>query len=103
MTGGNIGNAKTDGIVKDLGMHGNQYSLMITLTNVPFVVLEPVVTVMVKRYGGNRVIPSLILLSGIFSMCQVAAKNYGGILTCRLLLASAQSGFFSGCELLFLT
>ncbi|KAL3479560.1 major facilitator superfamily domain-containing protein [Aspergillus californicus] len=96
MTGGNIGNAKTGGLDQDLGLHGEQYSLMITLTNVPFAVLEPFVTVLVKRIGGNYVIPFLILTSGIISLCQTAVKDYAGIMTCRLLLACVQSGFFSG-------
>ncbi|KAL3459729.1 pantothenate transporter [Aspergillus heterothallicus] len=96
MTGGNIGNAKTDGLDKDLGLHGEQYSLMMTLTNVPFAVLEPFVTVLVKRAGGDYVIPFLIFTSGIISLCQTAVKNYAGIMACRLLLACVQSGFFSG-------
>jgi predicted MFS family arabinose efflux permease len=95
MTGGNIGNAKTDGIEHDLGMVGEEYSLMMTLINIPFVVVEPFVTLMVKKYGGHPVIPSLILVSGVISLCQVAVKNYAGLLTCRMLIACAQSGFFS--------
>jgi hypothetical protein len=53
MTGGNIGNARTDGLDKDLGLHGEQYSLMLTLVQVPFAVLEPFVTVLVKRWGAT--------------------------------------------------
>ncbi|KAF2489162.1 putative allantoate permease [Lophium mytilinum] len=96
-TGGNIGNAKTDGMDKDLHLHGEQYSTMMTLINVPFVLLEPVQTMMVKRYGGRRVIPCLLFGWGIVSMCQSTVTNYAGILTCRLLISCFQSGFFSGC------
>ncbi|KIX00647.1 uncharacterized protein Z518_09712 [Rhinocladiella mackenziei CBS 650.93] len=96
-TGGNIGNAKTDGLDDDLGLHGEEYSLMMTLVNVPFVLLEPVQTMMVKRYGGRIVIPSLLFGWGVVSICQAAVVNYAGILTCRLIIACFQSGFFSGC------
>ncbi|XXH02466.1 hypothetical protein Hte_008842 [Hypoxylon texense] len=96
-TGGNIGNAKTDGMDKDLGLVGEEYSLMMTLINVPFVLLEPVQTMMVKRYGGRIVIPSLLFGWGIVSMCQTVVKNYAGIMVCRMLIACFQSGFFSGC------
>ena len=82
---------------KDLGLIGEQYSIMMTLINVPFVLLEPVQTMMVKRYGGRIVIPSLLFGWGIVSMCQAAVSNYAGILACRLLIACFQSGFFSGC------
>ncbi|KAL4863231.1 hypothetical protein BDV12DRAFT_189844 [Aspergillus spectabilis] len=85
MTGGNIGNAKTDGLDKDLGLHGEQYSIMLTLVNVPFAVLEPFVTVLVKRIGGNYVIPFLILTSGIISLCQTAVQNYAGMRAVGLL------------------
>jgi sugar phosphate permease len=34
---------------------------------------------------------------GIVSLCQATVKNYAGILTCRILIACFQSGFFSGC------
>ncbi|KAL5361992.1 major facilitator superfamily domain-containing protein [Aspergillus floccosus] len=95
MTGGNIGNAKTGGIERDLGMVGEQYSMMMTLVNIPFVVVEPFVTLMVKKYGGHLVIPSLILISGVISLCQVAVRNYAGLLTCRMLIACSHSGFFS--------
>lgn len=78
-------------------MHGEQYSTMMTLVNVPFVILEPVQTMMVKRYGGRIVIPCLLFGWGIVSMVQASVKNYAGILTCRLLIACFQSGFFSGC------
>ncbi|KAJ9132106.1 Allantoate permease [Pleurostoma richardsiae] len=96
-TGGNIGNAQTDGMGKDLGLVGNQYSDMMTYINVPFVVFEPIQTMMVKRYGGKVVIPCLLFGWGIVSMCQASVTNYAGILTCRLLISCFQSGFFSGC------
>jgi hypothetical protein len=44
----------------DLGLVGEQYSIMMTVINIPFVLLEPVQTMMVKRYGGRRVIPCLL-------------------------------------------
>jgi hypothetical protein len=105
---------------KQLGLKGEEYSIMMTVINIPFVLLEPVQTMMVKRYGGRRVIPCLLfgwwaaplssfplnavfqtltpsISRGIVSLCQATVKNYAGILTCRLLIACFQSGFFSGC------
>jgi len=45
---------------KQLGLKGEEYSIMMTVINIPFVLLEPVQTMMVKRYGGRRVIPCLL-------------------------------------------
>ena len=88
---------KTDGMDDDLHLIGEEYSIMMTLINVPFVLLEPVQTMMVKRYGGRIVIPGMLFGWGIVSLTQAAVNNYAGILTCRLLIACFQSGFFSGC------
>ncbi|KAJ4304646.1 hypothetical protein N0V90_000172 [Kalmusia sp. IMI 367209] len=87
-TGSNIGNAKTNGMDKQLGLKGEEYSIMMTVINIPFVLLEPVQTMMLVRTKDHR---------GIVSLCQATVKNYAGILVCRLLIACFQSGFFSGC------
>ncbi|KAI5864899.1 hypothetical protein GGS23DRAFT_562283, partial [Durotheca rogersii] len=96
-TGSNVRNAKTEGMNKDLGLVGEQYNLTMTLIRAPFVLLEPVQIMMVKRYGGRIVMSSLLFGWGIVSMCQAAMKDYAGILVCRLLIACFQSRFFGGC------
>ncbi|TFK57120.1 hypothetical protein OE88DRAFT_95771 [Heliocybe sulcata] len=58
---GNVGNAKTDGWDKDVGLKGNQYYTLVMVFYVPFCLFGTPISVIVKKYSAARVIPILML------------------------------------------
>ncbi|KAK6382112.1 hypothetical protein LTS17_003997 [Exophiala oligosperma] len=92
----NLGNAKTDGLDKDLNFTGNDYSLLILLFYVPFGLCDLPLNLLTKRFSGKVMLPSLMFGWGSLSLIQCAAKNFGGMLAIRLILAVFEAGFFAG-------
>ncbi|KAF2148162.1 MFS general substrate transporter [Myriangium duriaei CBS 260.36] len=91
-----LGNAKIDGMDKDMQFKGNEYSLLILFFYIPFGLLDLPLNLLTKRFSGKIMLPTLMLGFGSMALCQPAAKNFGSILVLRLLLASFESGFYCG-------
>ncbi|KAL8283673.1 hypothetical protein RQP46_005468 [Phenoliferia psychrophenolica] len=88
----NLGNAKVAGIEKDLNMKGNDYNIAISVYFVPYILLEYPATIMLKRAGPDRMLPLLVGLWGIVTMCQGFIKSYSSLLVCRFFLGALESG-----------
>ncbi|PVI01589.1 MFS general substrate transporter [Periconia macrospinosa] len=92
----NLGNAKTDGMDKDLGFTGEQYSLLILLFYVPNGLCDLPLNLLTKKWSGKVVLPSLMLGWGAMALLQCAATNFAGMLVLRLFLGAFEAGFFAG-------
>ena len=57
----NLGNAKTDGIDKDLHLVGNQYTVILAVFNVTFSVFDLPSNLLLKRYSGKTMLPSMMI------------------------------------------
>lgn len=90
----NLGNAKTAGLEKSLGMHGNQYSTILSIFFIPYVLTAPVLGILGKKYGPNRVLPLMMLTFGFCTLMVVAVKNFSGLLAIRWFLGMSESAFF---------
>ncbi|KFY15010.1 hypothetical protein V492_02283 [Pseudogymnoascus sp. VKM F-4246] len=91
----NLGNAKTAGLEKSLGMEGtNQYSLALSIFFIPYVLTAPFLAILGKKYGPNRVLPAMMVVFGTCTMCVAAATNFGGLMAIRWFLGMAESAFF---------
>ncbi|KAF1937437.1 MFS general substrate transporter [Clathrospora elynae] len=92
----NLGNAKTDGMDKDLGFKGEQYSLLILLFYIPNGLCDLPLNMLTKKWSGRVMLPSLMLGWGSMALLQCATHNFPGLLTIRLLLGAFEAGFFAG-------
>ncbi|KAK1957399.1 major facilitator superfamily transporter [Colletotrichum sublineola] len=92
----NLGNAETDGMSKDLGFVGEQYSLLILLFYIPNGLCDLPLNLLTKRYSGRMVLPGLMVGWGAMALLQAACKNFGGMLAIRLILGAFEAGFFAG-------
>ncbi|KAF2088101.1 MFS general substrate transporter [Saccharata proteae CBS 121410] len=92
----NLGNAKTDGMDKDLGFRGEDYSLLILLFYVPNGLCDLPLNMLTKRWSGRVMLPGLMLAWGSLALLQCAATNFAGMLVLRLLLGAFEAGFFAG-------
>jgi len=92
----NLGNAKTDGLEKDLHFHGNQYNILLSIFYVPFVLTGPGMNLLTKKFGAKYVLPVAMLIFGSMAMISASTTNFGGIVTTRWFLGMAESGFYPG-------
>jgi len=95
----NIGNAKVAGLLKDLKMTPNQYSIALTVTYVPYIVAELPSNLLLKIVGPNLMLPTMLTLWGVVTTCQGTVKTYGGLLACRFFLGLLEGGVFPGLVL----
>lgn len=91
----NLGNAKTDNFEKDIGLSGNQYSLILILFYIPYGTLNIPATVLAKRFSPAVVIPILMFCWGAISLGASAVHSFGGIVAARMLLGAVEAGFVS--------
>ncbi|KAL3420998.1 major facilitator superfamily transporter [Phlyctema vagabunda] len=91
---GNLGNAKTGGMDKDLGFKGNQYNILLSVFYVPYVLCAPPLGMLGKKYGPARVLPLMMLGFGSMTILATAAQNWGGMMALRWFLGMAESAFF---------
>ncbi|KZF23930.1 allantoate permease [Xylona heveae TC161] len=92
----NLGNAKTDGLEGDLHMHGNQYSITLVLFYITFCLLDLPMNLLLKRFSGKIMLPTLMIGWGSMTMLQCAAHNWAGLIVLRLIMGAFEAGFFAG-------
>ncbi|ODV77778.1 MFS general substrate transporter [Suhomyces tanzawaensis NRRL Y-17324] len=90
---GNISNAKTDHIDKDLGIKGQQWNLMLSIFYIPFVLCGLPFSLLVRKYNAANAIPVLMFTFGCITLLAVSAFNFGSLLVARLFLGACESSF----------
>lgn len=93
---GNISNAKTDGLDKDLDIEGQQWNNMLSIFYVPFVLFAFPLSLLIKRYNAANVIPILMFTFGSISLLSATVFNYGSLMAARWFLGICESAFFPG-------
>ncbi|KAE8150812.1 MFS general substrate transporter [Aspergillus avenaceus] len=91
---GNLGNAETDGLSKDLNFKSHEYNLLLSIFFVPYVIFAPPFAMLGKRYGPARVLPILMFSFGSFTLLSAATKNFGGLFALRWFLGMCEAAFF---------
>ena len=90
----NLGNAKTAGLEKTLGLKNHQYNTILSVFFVPYVLTAPFLSIAGKKYGPNRVLPLMMFSFGCFTVLVTAVMNFGGLMTLRWFLGMSESAFF---------
>ncbi|KJZ78516.1 hypothetical protein HIM_01907 [Hirsutella minnesotensis 3608] len=91
---GNLGNAQTDGLSKDLGFKDGQYNLVISIFFIPFVLFALPFALLSKKIGPARSLPLMMLAFGSMTLLTAAAHNFGGLFAVRWFLGMAEAAFF---------
>ncbi|KAF2806977.1 MFS general substrate transporter [Mytilinidion resinicola] len=92
----NLGNAKTDGMDKDLHFIGEEYSLLILLFYIPNGLCDLPLNMLTKKWSGKIMLPGLMVSWGACALLQCAAYNFAGMVVLRLFLGAFEAGFFAG-------
>ncbi|SNX81325.1 related to TNA1 - High affinity nicotinic acid plasma membrane permease [Melanopsichium pennsylvanicum] len=95
----NIGNAKLDGLVKDIKL--NDYSTALTLFFVGYVIGEVPANIVLKKTSPPVWLPTLTLIWGIISVVQGLVHNQAGLFAVRFFLGLSESGLFPGSVFVF--
>ncbi|KAH8788371.1 major facilitator superfamily domain-containing protein [Diaporthe sp. PMI_573] len=93
---GNIGNAKIEGMDRDLGLVGNQYNIASTIFFVPYIIFEVPSNIVLKKVRASIWLTCLVIGWGITMTCMGAVKNFHGLVACRVILGIFEAGFFPG-------
>ncbi|KAK0229419.1 major facilitator superfamily domain-containing protein [Armillaria nabsnona] len=99
---GNIGNARIAGLQHDLQMMDKQYSIVLTVTYVPYILIELPLNLLLRVIGPNYLLPTLMTMWGIITILQGVVTSYGGLLACRFFLGVFEGGVSPGM-ILYLT
>lgn len=90
----NLGNAKTAGLEKTLGLHGSDYNIILSVFFVPYVLTAPFLGALGKKYGPSRVLPLMMFSFGLCTLMVVAVTNFSGLMAIRWFLGMSESAFF---------
>ncbi|KAI4752518.1 putative MFS transporter [Aureobasidium sp. EXF-3400] len=90
----NMGNAKTHGLEKDLGLQGDDYNIALSVFYVPYVLTAPFLGFAGKKYGPSRVLPLMMFTFGTMTLLVTATENFAGLMVLRWFLGMAESAFF---------
>jgi len=92
----NIGQAKIDGLVADLGLVGNQYNIGLVVFFVSYVAFEIPSNFLLKRFRPTIWIPCIMISWSLVMIFMGFVKDFAGLATARFFLGLTESGLFPG-------
>lgn len=93
----NIGNTRIEGIEADLGMNGVQWNIVLSLFFIPYILLEVPSNMLLRRFSRPSIYMGILITGwGVIVTLHGVVKNFGGLLTVRLILGIFEAGFFPG-------
>lgn len=98
----NLGNAKTDGIEKDLHLGPNQFSLLLIIFYIPYGLFNIPWSILSKRFNPSVIIPFSVALWGALTMATVASKKAADIMACRFFMGAVEASY-KPCEVYYLS
>ncbi|KAL2871213.1 major facilitator superfamily domain-containing protein [Aspergillus lucknowensis] len=100
----NIGNARLQGLERDLGMEGNDYNLALFIFFIPYILCEIPCNLIMKRLAPSTWLSSIMAFwefadwfLGVITICQGFVKNNAELMACRFLIGMFEAGFLPGC------
>ncbi|CAI7602804.1 unnamed protein product [Penicillium manginii] len=92
----NIGNAKTGGLEDDFNLTSNQYSVILLLFFVSYVIFEVPSNMIIARVRPSLYLCGLALLWGVVAASMAATRNWKQLAAVRFVLGFVESGFAPG-------
>ncbi|KAG6000681.1 hypothetical protein E4U54_001335 [Claviceps lovelessii] len=91
---GNLSNAQTNGLGKDLGFHDGQYNLVVSIFFIPFVLFAPPFAMLANKYGPARALPIMMFTFGSMTLLTAAVRSFSALFAVRWFLGMAEAAFF---------
>jgi sugar phosphate permease len=89
---GNIGNARIEGLVEDLGMTGPQYNWCLTAFFFTYAAFEVPSNLLLKKLRPSIWLPSIMVAWGIVMTLMGIVQDYHGLLIARIFLGVTEAG-----------
>lgn len=100
MASNSIGNAKVAGMMEDLGLTSNQYSLSLVVFFISYVFFEIPSNLILSKTRPSVYLPTLMVLWGTITCCMAVVKNAGDLLAVRFVLGMLEAGYAPGVSLM---
>ena len=88
----NIGNARIDGLAKDLKLTGDKFNISLVIFYVPYICVDIPSNWIVKHMRAGHYIPALLVAWGMVSTFLGFVKSYNGLLVARFFLGLCEGG-----------
>ncbi|KAI0670626.1 MFS general substrate transporter [Trametes maxima] len=95
----NIGNARVAGFQDQLGITDEQFSFALTITIIPYTLINFPTNALQKLIGPRLLLPSMVVLWGTVCAFQGLVRDYPGLLACRFFLGLFEGGLLPGIVL----
>ncbi|OQV04998.1 hypothetical protein CLAIMM_09802 [Cladophialophora immunda] len=95
----NIGNAKVGGMEDDLHLSSSDYSLVVSIFFVAYLVFEPPAVMILARTKPSIFLPTIMIAWGAISVAIKGINSLGGLIAFRISLGLLEAGFFPGVML----
>ncbi|TEB21994.1 MFS general substrate transporter [Coprinellus micaceus] len=92
----NIGNARLQGLEKELKMTGDQYNRALIFFFIPYGLCEFPSNLILKKARPSRWLPLITVLWGLIVVATGFVQNFQQLLAARILLGVAEAGFYPG-------
>jgi MFS family permease len=93
---GNIGNAKIQGMDKDLNLVGTQYNIALTVFFLTYTTFELPSNLLLKKLRPSIWLPAIMVAWGIVTTLTGLVQDYHGLVVARLFLGVAEAGLYPG-------
>lgn len=90
----NLGVAMISGMSVDLDLYDTRYSIVVLLFFVPYVLFQPVATVVLRKIGPRTFLSVATLLWGLTTISSGFVKKWSDLIPLRLILGFCEAGFF---------
>ncbi|ETN44778.1 uncharacterized protein HMPREF1541_09653 [Cyphellophora europaea CBS 101466] len=95
----NIGNAKVGGMETDLDLSSSDYSLIVSIFFVAYLLFEPPAVMVLARTKPSIFLPTIMIAWGAVSVAVKGIHGLGGMIAFRIVLGFLEAGFFPGVML----
>lgn len=89
----NIGNARIQGLEKDLGMTGQDYNIALFTFFVLYILLEVPCNMILKKIRPSVFLSSIMAGWGVVTVCQGLTKSFAGLVVCRVIIGALEGQF----------
>lgn len=100
-SGGNIGNAKIEGLQEDLNMTPGQYNWCLTVFFFTYAAFEVPSNLLLKKLRPSRWLPLIMVCWGIVMTLMGLVQSFRGLVVARLFLGVTEAGLFPGVAVSF--
>ncbi|GLA96323.1 hypothetical protein AtubIFM57143_003788 [Aspergillus tubingensis] len=100
---GNLSTAAVAGMEKELHLQGNQYNIIAVVFFPPYICLQMLGPVLIRRLGPKIFLAGICFIWGIAMMCGGFVHNWAQLAGIRIIIGALEAGFFPAAVYLIAT